>query len=920
MVGSHDPPETDVPDIQPGLMLTHYRLVEKLGEGGMGVVWRAFDTRLNRHVALKLLRPELTSDPERQRRFMREARAAAAVSHPNIVTIYQVDELGGSSFLCMELIEGRTLRAAILDSRPLSLTEILRIVSQVAEGLARAHREGIVHRDLKPENVILGPDGNPKILDFGLAKLIESRHETLLYSQETRSADLTGTGMIVGTSAYMSPEQVRGDPVDARSDIFSFGVLLYEMVSKRRPFQGSSQVATLAAILHEPAAPVSRFNANVPSRLEEILNKCLDKDPRDRYQSSEDLAVDLRRLRKELESGPLTASENRQAAAPAHRRVGRRAWLGTAAVIVVLAAGVGLLKLRPGPELPAPAGITHARNEIAVLPFQNLSAEGPHAYFAGGLQDELLTQLAKVASLKVISRTSVMGYQGTTKSLKAIAGELGVGSMVEGSVQVVGERLRVNVQLIDAATDEHLWAERYDRTLDDAFAIQSEVAQQIVAAVGAALSSAEQERLTAAPTQNAEAYRLYLQGNEYLARPGFLQKDLKPAQQLLERALALDPNFVLAHATLSRVHGFLYWFGYDPSPARLARTREEAEVALRLAPDLPEAHGAMGWAHYCNRDHREAVAELAIAVKGLPNDAVLWRLMGVGQRRLGNWKEAVAAFEKAAQLNPRDADLFHVGLGHTFVNLRRYSDAVHAYERALSLAPDIKDPAISLGWTYVIWQGQLDTLRAVLDRLPRTSDIDLSGQPRALRIRAVHRADFFLYARNPDSLLQMPEMARPNLSVNERDFQSSDLFAAWAHRLRGDNAAAKVAFDSARVQVDSRLREFPEAWDLHFQRGMALAGLGRRNEALQEAHWLQQSVFYREDALDGPAIAEDRALILAQIGEAEAALDEIGRLLAGPTRVSVHTLRLDPRWDPIRDHPRFKELLVKYADAERSHG
>jgi len=478
---------------------------------------------------------------------------------------------------------------------------------------------------------------------------------------------------------------------------------------------------------------------------------------------------------------------------------------------------------------------------------------------------------------------------------------------VEGSVQVVGERLRVNVQLIVAATDKHLWAERYDRTLDDAFAIQSDVAQQIVAAVGAALTSAEQDRLMAEPTANAEAYRLYLQGREYWSRPGFLRQNLEVAQQLYEQALGLDPDFALAHAALSQVHGTMYWFAFDPLAGRVARQWEEAEAALRIAPDLPQAHVAMGLAHYWGqRDYRRALDEFAIALKGLPNDDKLWSWIGYVHRRMGNWNEVFAAFEKAAQLNPRDADLFFDLGGQTYRYLRRYADAVHAYERALSLAPDMHDAAIMRGWTYVRWQGQLDRLRDALNRLPRDAvlgDESVAG----------NRAELLLWERNADGLLQMLETARGDVFEGQESFLPSALYTAWAHKLRGDHPAAQAAFESARVRLDSALAELPDDWRVHAARGMALAGLGLRDEALREAHWLQQSAVYREDSVGGPGLAENRARVLAQTGDTEAALDEIERLLAGPCGLSVHSLRLDPRWDPIREHPRFKALLVTYG-------
>jgi len=466
----------------------------------------------------------------------------------------------------------------------------------------------------------------------------------------------------------------------------------------------------------------------------------------------------------------------------------------------------------------------------------------------------------------------------------------------------------VNVQLIDATTDEHLWAERYDRTLDDAFAIQSEVAQRIVAAVGAALTSAEQGRLAAAPTANAEAYRLYLQGREYFRRPGYLRQNLETAQRLYERALGPDPGFALAHAALADLHGMMYWFRYDPSATRAARQRQEAETALRLAPDLPQAHIAMGLAYYVGRrDYRRALDEFAMALKGLPNDAELWAWIGYAHRRLGNWNDCFAAIEKAEQLDPRNADWFWDLGGQTYDMTHRYADAVRACDRALSLAPDLHEAAIWRGWTYVRWQGRLDTLRAALSRVPRDAELGAVGSV------AAHRVALLLWERNADGLLQELQGGRVPVFEAQYFFLPSALYTAWAHQLGSDREAARAAFDSARALLDSVMKELPDDWRVHAGRGLALAGLGRRDEALREASWLQRSEVYRNDAVDGPLVAEDRARILAQAGDAEAALGEIERLLAEPSLVSVHTLRLDPRWDPIREHPRFKALLVKYG-------
>lgn len=589
--------------------------------------------------------------------------------------------------------------------------------------------------------------------------------------------------------------------------------------------------------------------------------------------------------------------------APRTRRDLRLALLAGVSVVVL---GAALLMFRAVREARGHTGPVYRRTAIAVLPFQNLSVEPSRAYFAGGLYDELLTQLSKVADLQLTSRQSVMGYAGTnTPPLRQIARELEVGSVVEGSVQVVGNRLRVTVQLIDATTDAHLWGEHYDRTLDDAFAIQSDVARQIVAAVGAALSDAETRALAAAHTTNAEAYRLYLQGREYFTRKfGLSPEDLDIAQHFYERALTLDPSFALAHAALSQLHGLEYIVRYDRSPTRAARQHEEAEAALRLAPDLPQAHLAMGSWHYQARgDYPRALAELRIAVAGLPNDAEVWARIGQVTRRMGNWNESARAHEKTTQLDLRNAGLFKE-LGVTYMFMHRYSDAVIAYDRALSLAPDIRFPQLLKGLTYVYWQGQLDTLRAVLRS---TAWSPTAGD------WTWHALDLLYWDRQVDSMVQISKTARAGVFEGQTFFVPASLYAAWAHQLRGDRAAARGAFDLARVFLDSAITEHPDDERMHAARGLALAGLGRREEALREARWLQQSAAYREDKFQGGVVVEARARILAQIGDADAAVDEIESLLTRPSQLSVHTLRLDPSWDAIRTHARFRALFAKYT-------
>ncbi len=585
-----------------------------------------------------------------------------------------------------------------------------------------------------------------------------------------------------------------------------------------------------------------------------------------------------------------------------HSRSRRVAWSALAAIAAVIGVLALVRELRMHRPHPYP------RTAIAVLPFQNLSADSAHAFFAGGLHDELLTQLAKVAELKVIGRTSVNAYRETSKSLRQIGEELAVGSIVEGSVQVVGDRLRVIVQLVDPMTEAHLWSEHYDRTLEDAFAVQSDIAERIVAGVGAMLTSAEASAIAAAPTQNAEAYQLYLQGLEYYRRPregvGTLKipANLEAAQLLFERALALDSAFALAHAALSLVHGNMYIDFFDPSPARALMQRREAKAALRLAPDLPQAHLAMGVAYYGRSDFGPALEEFGVALRGAPNDADAWEWVGYAHRGLGDWDNALAAFEQARRLDPRDVSVI-VDRGNTLEWVRRYDEAIAAFRQALTLAPDVVWTHIEIGWTYMKWRGRWDTLREVVASLP-------------LETWPEERLWLPLIVRQPDTVLALLRVISGPEGASGLGYEPRPMLAGWAYLLRGDSSAARVSFDSAVTFLDSVERARPDDWRVHAARGTALAWLGRREDALREARWLERSNVYRTDQYRGRFAASDHSVILARLGETDAALAELERLLARPSHLSVYELRLNPWWDPIRHDPRFQALLVKYANRE----
>ncbi len=586
------------------------------------------------------------------------------------------------------------------------------------------------------------------------------------------------------------------------------------------------------------------------------------------------------------------------------RRVPR--WLPWAAGVAALVVGGVFAETRLPDTRAEAAG---ARAAIAVLPFRNLSDDTSHAYVARGLHDELLTQLAKVRSLRVIGRASVLGYEQTSKPLRQIGEELGVGSLVEAGVQVDGNRLRVTVQLLDPATEAHLWAERYDRTMDDAFAVQSDIAQQIVAAVGARLTSAEGGAIAAPPTRIAEAYEFYLQGLAYQRRPGFLRENYLTAQQLYERALALDSNFALAHAALASIHVSMHKLRYDRDPGRLELAQREADLALKLVPGLPQAHQAAGGVLYHRGRYRESLDQLNLALRGAPSDPEMWGWKGVAQLSLGSWDSAVAALQHARGLDPRDANLSQL-IGDTYHFVRRYPEAIEAYRIASAFAPDLVQPRLSLGWSYFLWQGELDTLRAILREQPLEVDPGWGGGSLTHQ-----RLILLLWERRADSVLSLLRAMPPAPDSNVEAVVTRALVAAEARRLRGETAAARAGFDSVATLI-AEDRTHPDDVVAHVGRGIALASLGRRAGALREVRWLERFEAERQDRHDsGPLYWQAR--ILARLGEADAAFLVIERLLAGPSLFSVHELRLNPDFDPIRSDSRYQALVGKYAALSR---
>ena len=670
-----------------GARLGPYEILGPLGAGGMGEVYRARDTRLGREVAIKVLPEFLSSDRDRLDRFEKEARSASSLNHPNIVTIYDIGKSGSTSYIAMELVEGQTLRE-LLAAGPLPIKRTLQFASQVADGLARAHAAGIVHRDLKPENLMVRKDGFAKILDFGLAKLTQAQAGSGEGTQAPTSAPGTQSGVVLGTVGYMSPEQASGRSVDSRSDQFSLGAILYEMVAGERAFAGASAVETLAAIIREEPKPLASVNPKAPALLCSIVERCLSKDPEERYGSTQDLAHDLRSLREHLTAAPEPETSTAMPA-PARKGIPRPAlWTAGVLLLGLLLAGAWRV-FKSGSEAPPVSG--RARS-IAVLPLDNLGGRPEDEYFADGMTESLITDLAKVPGMLVIARNSVFRYKGEKIDIKRVGDELDVNYVLEGSIQRAGGRVRINAQLIDVESGFHVWADRYDRSLEDVFALQDDISAKIAGALQVRLAPSEAREAGAVPTKNLEAYDAYLRG-KHLSQTSPGDAGQEGAISLFERAVALDPGFALAHAALARGY-VIRLFNRDPRREWEEKASAEIEKALSLDPNLPEAYLARAqvlWTRLNNFPHERAARDLRRALSLNPSLAEAHSFLALIYFHVGLFEKSEEELKLARKLDPHEPmNSFY--LAATYLFLQKYGPAVAEFERYESAAAGRRHP------------------------------------------------------------------------------------------------------------------------------------------------------------------------------------------------------------------------------------
>ncbi len=875
-----------------GSRIEDYELLGEVARGGMGIVYRARQRAPARIVALKMILPAHLDSLGAVHRFRAEAEAAASLEHEGILPIYAVGEHDGAPFYSMKFAEGGTLSARRDQFRDQPRAAAA-LTAKVARAVAYAHENGILHRDLKPGNVLFDSEGKPYVSDFGLAKWMQ------------RESDLTQTLAILGTPFYMAPEQATDShAVTAAADFYSLGAILYELLVGHPPVSGDTPLEVLHQAANQRPRRPRLTNRHIPPDLETICLKCLEKEPTARYVSAAALADDLERFC----AGRTILARPAGPAKRTWRWTRRNPMLACLSLVSVAAlSAIAAMFLFSFPKASAPTGrenLPVPDKSIAVLPFENLSDDKQNTYFADGVQEEILTGLAKVADLKVISRTSGMQYRDrAARNVRDIGAQLGVAHLLEGSVQRLEKKVLVRVRLIDARTDTNSWAHTYEHDQADIFALQSEIAKTVAGQLHAKLSSTEKAAIEKPATTDLAAYELYSRARAlYADTTSNLSAMVKlpKAARLLDEAVARDSHFLLGWCLLSKVHGEIYFFGHDHSPDRLKLAKAAVDGALRFHPDAGEAHLALAYYYYHGfRDYSRARDELAIARRTLPNDAEVFEYASYAACREGRWEEATQSMERAVELDPRNF-LSLQQLALTYQPQRRYADAERAWDRALEIVPGdpfikISRAEIALDWRADIKPYQT-TMAEVIAEDPNAAP-DLEDPFYTLCERSNAAAERLLQ--------NYPRGGVVYGGVNYPHAYWEGVVARW----QGDTAKSRAAFTAARGSVAKTVENQPTSAQALSLLGMIDAGLGRKEEALREGRRACELLPISKDAISGTGLTVNLAQICAWTGEIDLAIELLTKVQRSPNYLTYGLLKLQPNWDPLRGDPRFAKLL-----------
>jgi serine/threonine protein kinase/tetratricopeptide (TPR) repeat protein len=866
-----------------------YDLLEEIGRGGQGVVFRAWQKSLNRTVAVKTIGIGQLMTSAHLKRLRREAEAAAKLNHPGIVPVYEVGERDGTYYFSMRFVEGDCLDEAV-SRGSISVREAAELIAKVARTVHYAHEHGILHRDLKPGNILLDANGEPHLTDFGLARLVE------------HGSTVTGSMEVMGTPSYMAPEQAVGNKaaLSSATDVYGLGAVLYELLTGHPPFAGATTYETIHRLLDSEPRQPRLWNREIDRDLSAVCLKCLEKDPRHRYSSALALAEELERwLRREpiraKRSGPFTRVQ---------KWVQRNRIIAALILLsVVLAVGLSAMIWERESVRRMPAG-------IAVLPFENLNESKEDAFFADGVQDDILIKLAKIADLKVISRTSVMGYRGK-RDVRQIGRALGVSHVLEGTARRSDGKVHVNAQLVDTRTGTGVWADEYDRELKEAFAIPTQIAQEVAEQLRIKVSTAEKVAIERKPTDDLAAFDLYAQAVNLLSTPIFSatgDANLLQAVNLLNQAVARDPSFFEAYCQLAHAHDLFYFLGNDRTPVRLAMADAAVQAASHLFPDAGETHLAHAENLYRGYlDYDGALAELEVAARTLPNDPRVFELEGYIQRRQGRWEEAMRNLERAADLDPRNVFTLEQ-LALSYQLLRRYAETASLLDRILTIEPNNLEIKAARAFVELDWKADTGFLHQLIDEVRATS-------PEATQSIANYWLFCALAERDAAGAKQalITSGENPITLANENVVFSRSFVEGLIARMTNDDVKARSAFSAARLEQENITGAEPKYGPALCVLGLIDAGLGRKEEALREGSHALELLPLTKDAVGGAEIVKYLATIAAWTDDRDLACEQLTIVATRPSPVSYGQLKLLPFWDPLRTDPRFETIANSLA-------